>query len=61
MRWVGKKCLINAWKMDLKIREKKVCTAFDRSRKKAIEYYINHGNEANMQPAYLFNYSGKPL
>ncbi len=34
--------------------------AFDRSREKIIEYYINHGNEANMQPAYLFNYSGKP-
>ena len=24
------------------------------------EYYINHGNEGNMQAAYLFNYSGKP-
>ena len=34
--------------------------AFDRSRKTAHEYYINHGNQANMQAAYLFNYSGKP-
>jgi predicted alpha-1,2-mannosidase len=23
-------------------------------------YYINHGNQPNMQAAYLFNYSGKP-
>lgn len=34
--------------------------AFDRSRKTAHEYYINHGNQANMQAAFLFNYSGKP-
>ena len=34
--------------------------AFDRSRKTIHEYYINHGNQANMQAAYLFNYSGKP-
>jgi predicted alpha-1,2-mannosidase len=24
------------------------------------EYYINHGNQPNMQASYLFNYSGKP-
>ena len=24
------------------------------------EYYINHGNQPNMQAAWLFNYSGKP-
>jgi len=24
------------------------------------DYYINHGNQPNMQAAYLFNYSGKP-
>lgn len=34
--------------------------AFDRHQDIAYEYYINHGNEGNMQPAYLFNYSGKP-
>lgn len=34
--------------------------AFDRHQDVAYEYYINHGNEGNMQPAYLFNYSGKP-
>lgn len=34
--------------------------AFDRHQVTAFEYYINHGNEGNMQAAYLFNYSGKP-
>lgn len=34
--------------------------AFDRHQDIAHEYYINHGNEGNMQAAFLFNYSGKP-
>ncbi len=34
--------------------------AFDRARNDVVEYYINHGNEGNMQPAFLFNHSGKP-
>jgi len=34
--------------------------AFDRHQEIAYEYYINHGNESNMQAAFLFNYSGKP-
>jgi len=34
--------------------------AFDRHQKIAFEYYINHGNERNMQASFLFNYSGKP-
>lgn len=34
--------------------------AFDRIQSTAFEYYINHGNEGNMQPSFLFNYSGKP-
>lgn len=33
---------------------------FDRHQDAAYEYYVNHGNEVNMQAAYLFNYSGKP-
>ncbi len=33
---------------------------FDRSQKTIHEYYVNHGNEVNMQAPYLFNYSGKP-
>jgi predicted alpha-1,2-mannosidase len=34
--------------------------AFDRARNDAVEYYINHGNEGNMQAAFLFNFSGQP-
>lgn len=32
---------------------------FDRTTSQSAEYYVNHGNEVNMQAAYLFNYSGK--
>ena len=35
-------------------------SAFDRYQPVALEYYINHGNEGNMQASFLFNYSGKP-
>ena len=34
--------------------------AFDRVQSKVFEYYINQGNEVNMQASWLFNYSGKP-
>jgi predicted alpha-1,2-mannosidase len=34
--------------------------AFDRHQDIAYEYYVNHGNEGNMQASFLFNYSGKP-
>lgn len=34
--------------------------ALDRTEGQTAEFYINHGNEVNMQPAWLFNYSGKP-
>ncbi|MFN8254457.1 MAG: GH92 family glycosyl hydrolase [Bacteroidales bacterium] len=34
--------------------------AFDRHQEVAFEYYVNHGNEGNMQASFLFNYSGKP-
>jgi predicted alpha-1,2-mannosidase len=34
--------------------------AFDRYQPEAIEYYINMGNQVNMQSPFLFNYSGKP-
>lgn len=34
--------------------------AFDRYQPIPFEYYINHGNEANMQASFLFNYAGKP-
>ena len=34
--------------------------ALDRVQAKVSEYYINQGNEVNMQASYLFNYSAKP-
>jgi predicted alpha-1,2-mannosidase len=34
--------------------------AFDRAQSESLEYYINHGNQVNMQASFLFNYSGKP-
>ncbi len=34
--------------------------ALDRMQSKIFEYYINQGNEVNLQASYLFNYSGKP-
>ena len=34
--------------------------ALDRMQSKIYEYYINQGNEVNMQASYLFNYSDKP-
>ncbi|MFA6126331.1 MAG: GH92 family glycosyl hydrolase [Bacteroidales bacterium] len=34
--------------------------ALDRTEGQLAEFYINHGNEVNMQAAWLFNYSGKP-
>ena len=34
--------------------------AFDRGQDLALKYYVNHGNEGNMQASFLFNYSGKP-
>jgi predicted alpha-1,2-mannosidase len=34
--------------------------ALDRTMGQSAEYYINQGNEVNMQAAFLFNYAGKP-
>jgi len=34
--------------------------ALDRTEGRTAEFYVNHGNEVNMQAAWLFNYSGKP-
>jgi predicted alpha-1,2-mannosidase len=34
--------------------------ALDRTQGQSAEYYINHGNEVNMQASYLFNYAGRP-
>ncbi|MBO9561623.1 MAG: GH92 family glycosyl hydrolase [Niastella sp.] len=34
--------------------------ALDRTEGQSAEYYINQGNQVNMQAAYLFNYGGRP-
>ncbi len=34
--------------------------ALDRTQGQSAEYYINHGNEVNMQASFLFNYAGRP-
>jgi predicted alpha-1,2-mannosidase len=33
---------------------------FNATGDRVEDYFINHGNQPNMQAAYLFNYSGKP-
>lgn len=40
--------------------EKSVESNFNATGDRMEDYYINHGNQPNMQAAYLFNYSGKP-
>ena len=42
------------------VKEKFAAHACDRTWGQRAEYYINHGNQVNMQAAWLFNYSGKP-
>ena len=42
------------------VNEKFAAHAFDRYQPQPLEYYINMGNQVNMQAPYLFNYSGKP-
>lgn len=41
-------------------RHRYAAHAFDRAQTESLEYSVNHGNEANMQAAFLFNHSGKP-
>ncbi len=40
--------------------EKSVEANFNATGDRMSAHYINHGNQPNMQAAYLFNYSGKP-
>ena len=40
--------------------EKSVKANFNATADMFDAFYINHGNQPNMQAAYLFNYSGKP-
>lgn len=42
------------------VSEKFAAHAFDRYMPQPLEYYINMGNQVNMQAPWLFNYSGKP-
>lgn len=42
------------------VSEKFAAHALDRYQPEPVEYYINMGNQVNMQAPYLFNYSGKP-
>jgi len=42
------------------VNEKFAAHALDRYQPEPVEYYINMGNQVNMQAPYLFNYSGKP-
>jgi predicted alpha-1,2-mannosidase len=42
------------------VSEKFAAHAFDRYMPEPVEYFINMGNQVNMQAPYLFNYSGKP-
>ncbi len=39
---------------------KRLDKGFEQSRPNFVSEYINHGNQPNMQAAWLFNYSGKP-
>jgi predicted alpha-1,2-mannosidase len=39
---------------------KRLDEGFEQSRPNFVSEYINHGNQPNMQAAWLFNYSGKP-
>ncbi len=40
--------------------EKSRLENFNATGDRMEDYFINHGNQPNMQAAYLFNYSGKP-
>jgi predicted alpha-1,2-mannosidase len=42
------------------VKHKFAAHALDRTWGQSAEYYINQGNEVNMQAAYLFNYVNKP-
>lgn len=39
---------------------KRLDEGFEQSKPNFVSEYINHGNQPNMQAAWLFNYSGKP-
>jgi predicted alpha-1,2-mannosidase len=62
LKYTGKDVFLDRLKNGFKKSEqhKFAAHALDRTTGQSAEYYINHGNEVNMQAAYLFNYAGKP-
>lgn len=59
---MGKDSFINRLKtgFERSLFHKFAAHALDRTQGQSAEYYINHGNEVNMQAAYLFSYGGRP-
>jgi predicted alpha-1,2-mannosidase len=62
VKYVDKTTFLNRLETGFKKSEKHqfAAHALDRTWGQSAEYYINHGNEVNMQAAYLFNYTDKP-
>ncbi len=46
--------------MGLEEFNRRLDEGFELSRPNFVSQFVNHSNQPNMQPAYLFNYSGKP-
>lgn len=61
-KYLGKALLLDRLENGFKKSEqhKFAAHALDRTTGQSAEYYINHGNEVNMQAAYLFNYASRP-
>jgi predicted alpha-1,2-mannosidase len=61
-KFIGKDLLLKRLKTGFDRSEDKKFTApaLDRTVGQSAEYYINQGNEVNMQAPYLFNYVGNP-
>ncbi len=46
--------------MGLEEFNRRLDEGFELSRPNFVSQFVNHSNQPNMQPAFLFNYSGKP-
>jgi predicted alpha-1,2-mannosidase len=62
VKFTGKTTFLNRLETGFKKSEPHqfAAHALDRTMGQSAEYYINQGNEVNMQAAYLFNYTDKP-
>jgi predicted alpha-1,2-mannosidase len=62
VKFVDKDVLLKRIKTGFEKSESKkfAAHALDRTMGQSAEYYINQGNEVNMQAPYLFNYVGQP-